>query len=637
MQDNALLTQYAQNRSDAAFSQLVARHLPLVYRTCRRELASDTLAEDAAQVVFLLLARKAKSLRAGPSLAGWLYQTAVFVAKDIRKQEARRTRREEAVMQQALHAQTAPAADWDTVEPHLNAALSVLKPADRNAVLLRFFEGHTLAETGALLGITEDAARMRVSRALDKMRRTLTAHGAAATSVVLAALLTTEAARPVPAHAAATITQETLQAISIGPAPNVLLLSKGVSHTMNLIKLKYAALAAFVVLAGAAVPPLVHAVSLHNVNVPVRISSAPLTSASSSQAPTLEQIQKLQLHDDFILKYTLVEKDVRTPEMKAADLKEAVDGLLDEAKQGLITQSEADNAVAGDKAGYALPSSTAEYGVVMSAREGKLLIICKQHGAHSYGLDINLQPVIEPYWNTVFLYDGQTSYWYTSMNNILHWQQGFRTESEGFRGPLGTHIVPGIGLPYLPLVRESKAEDASKVGLAPADLLQQPGDTGRRCAVRDLAIFAEDGKADPYVPGQVYAQKSPLGLKLTKMLTGAVDSPEEEWDYQDSQIFEGVWLPRHVHWVRGHSVYINGKPGAGGPGQVEDCQIMQALTTPLALFQFDMRTYLPPNAMIGVYRGEMRGDKELRFPYNPAGGTLEEQYQSAVNKQSNLR
>ena len=150
MQDNALLTQYAQNRSDAAFSQLVARHLPLVYRTCRRELASDTLAEDAAQVVFLLLARKAKSLRAGPSLAGWLYQTSVFVAKDIRKQEARRTRREEAVMQQALHAQTAPAADWDTVEPHLNAALSVLKPADRNAVLLRFFEGHTLAETGAL-------------------------------------------------------------------------------------------------------------------------------------------------------------------------------------------------------------------------------------------------------------------------------------------------------------------------------------------------------------------------------------------------------------------------------------------------------------------------------------------------------
>ena len=124
MQDNQLLTRYAQNNSEAAFSQLVARHLPLVYRTCRRELGSDTLAEDAAQVVFLLLARKANALRAGPSLAGWLYQTSVFVAKDVRKQEARRTLREEAIMQEAIHAQSAPETEWDAVEPHLNAALA---------------------------------------------------------------------------------------------------------------------------------------------------------------------------------------------------------------------------------------------------------------------------------------------------------------------------------------------------------------------------------------------------------------------------------------------------------------------------------------------------------------------------------
>ena len=98
MQDSALLTQYARTGSEAAFSQLLARHLPLVYRTCRRELGSETLAEDAAQVVFLLLARKAKTLHAGPSLADWLYQTAVFVAKDVRKQGARHQRREKAVM-----------------------------------------------------------------------------------------------------------------------------------------------------------------------------------------------------------------------------------------------------------------------------------------------------------------------------------------------------------------------------------------------------------------------------------------------------------------------------------------------------------------------------------------------------------
>ncbi len=250
MQDDQLLTQYARTGSDAAFSHLVARHLPLVYRTCRRELGSDALAEDAAQVVFLLLARKAKTLRVGPSLAGWLFRAAHFVAKDVRKQEARRLRREEAVMQESVHWQTTPLSDWDSVEPLLSNALASLKPADREAVLLRFFEGHTLAETGALLGLSEDAARMRCARTIEKLRRYLTFHGAAVTGLVLTGFLTTEAARPVPAHAAAMITQGALQAISTGPTANVLLLSKGVSQTMKVIKLKYAALAATVLAVG---------------------------------------------------------------------------------------------------------------------------------------------------------------------------------------------------------------------------------------------------------------------------------------------------------------------------------------------------------------------------------------------------
>ena len=196
MHDNTLLIQYAHGGSEAAFSQIVARHLPLVYRTCRRELHSEALAEDAAQVVFLLLAHKAKTLRTGPSLAGWLYQTAVFVAKDVRKQEARRLRREEAVMQEAVYEQTTGSSEWDSVEPLLNAALSVLKPADRDAVLLRYLEGHTLAETGAVLGVTEDAARMRVTRAVEKLRRYLTdSRSCRHRRCSRLALLTTEAAR----------------------------------------------------------------------------------------------------------------------------------------------------------------------------------------------------------------------------------------------------------------------------------------------------------------------------------------------------------------------------------------------------------------------------------------------------------
>jgi len=277
MQDDQLLTQYARTGSDAAFSQIVARHLPLVYRTCRRELASDALAEDAAQVVFLLLARKAKTLRAGPSLAGWLFRTACFVASDVRKQEARRKRREEAVMQEAVQQQTTPISNWDTVEPLLNNALSALKPTEREAVLLRFFEGHTLAGTGAVLGISEDAARMRVTRALDKLRRYLASRGAAVTSLVLTGFLTAEAAHPVPAHATEVITQGTLQAISTGPTANVLLLSKGVSQTMKVIKLKYATLAASVLVGGTVSVPLTHALPTKSANAPADLPDTPQT------------------------------------------------------------------------------------------------------------------------------------------------------------------------------------------------------------------------------------------------------------------------------------------------------------------------------------------------------------------------
>ena len=259
MQDSALLTQYARIGSEAAFSQLLARHLPLVYRTCRRELGSETLAEDAAQAVLLLLARKAKTLSAGPSLASWLYQTSVFVAKDVRKQETRRQRREEAVMQETLREPTSSASEWDAVEPLLNSALNTLKSADRDALLLRFLEGHTLSETGALLGVTGDAARMRCARALEKLRSYLTAHGTAVTGVALSALLTTEATHSMPAHAVTALTAGILQAISAAPTANVLLLSKGVSHTMKILKLKYAALAVGLLLTTGAAITLTHA------------------------------------------------------------------------------------------------------------------------------------------------------------------------------------------------------------------------------------------------------------------------------------------------------------------------------------------------------------------------------------------
>ncbi|MGI4788275.1 MAG: sigma factor-like helix-turn-helix DNA-binding protein, partial [Janthinobacterium lividum] len=195
----------------------------------------------------------------------------------------------EAAMQEAIHAQTVPLPEWEAVEPLLNTALSALKPTDRDAVLLRFLEGHTLAETGALLGVSEDAARMRVTRALEKLRHYLIAHGAAVTGVVLVTLLTTEAVRPLPADAASAVTQETLQALASGPAHNVLLLSKGVSHTMKIIKIKYATLAAGLLLAGASVPPLVHALSPHKASVETNKASIETMAAATPLTQNVTQ------------------------------------------------------------------------------------------------------------------------------------------------------------------------------------------------------------------------------------------------------------------------------------------------------------------------------------------------------------
>ena len=308
MDDGKLLRSYVRDGSEAAFGQIVTRHRALVYATCLRETGSPSQAEDAAQVVFLLLARKAKGLRPGPSLAGWLFQAARFVAKDVRKQEARRGRREEIVQKELAPRPQSPAPEWQRVEPLLNGALSALRPADRELILLRFLEGHTLAETGAALGLSEDAARMRVTRAVEKMRRWLAAHGASVTGLVLTMLLTAEAARPIPAEAASAVTQGTLHALAIGPTPNVLLLSKGILHTMKIIQVKVAAVAACIVLGGAALLPLAHAFVPHKPDVQtvpapslLQVTSAQATgtqTASVAQATTAQatKTQTIVLH-----------------------------------------------------------------------------------------------------------------------------------------------------------------------------------------------------------------------------------------------------------------------------------------------------------------------------------------------------
>jgi RNA polymerase sigma factor (sigma-70 family) len=204
--DAELLRRYATERSEEAFAELVQRHLGLVYHAALRQCGGDAhRAEDVAQQIFTDLARKAASLSRRPVLAGWLYTSTRYAAAQAVRTEARRQVRErEAQMRQ--EAETGGAADWDRLRPVIDDALQALGATEREAVLLRFFEGCAFAEIGIRLALSEDAARMRVERALGKMRGSLARHGVTSTVAALATALAGQAGAAVPAGLAAKIT-----------------------------------------------------------------------------------------------------------------------------------------------------------------------------------------------------------------------------------------------------------------------------------------------------------------------------------------------------------------------------------------------------------------------------------------------
>jgi RNA polymerase sigma factor (sigma-70 family) len=198
--DAELLSQYARNRSEAAFSELVRRYANFVYSAARRQTDDVEQAHDVVQMVFTDLARKAGALSGTPPLAGWLYRGVRLQTFELRRKDQRRQRREKEAMN--LHdISPPPADDWSAVRPILDDAMASLDDKDRNALLLRFFKNESLAAVGGALGIGEDAAQKRVSRALDKLRALLARRGITTSEAALAATLAANAVEMAPGGA----------------------------------------------------------------------------------------------------------------------------------------------------------------------------------------------------------------------------------------------------------------------------------------------------------------------------------------------------------------------------------------------------------------------------------------------------
>lgn len=217
--DAQILREYIQTRSEAAFAELVQRHLALVYHAALRQLGPDRqLAEDVTQEVFILLAEKSRSLAGHPSLAGWLHTATHFKAMRALRAEQRRHFREGEAFAMTGPPEAAPEGDWAQLRPVIDQVLLELNERDREAVLLRFFENRPFAEIAPRLRLSEKSARKRVERALDKLRAQLARHGMTSTTAALATALANQSGLAAPAGLAATVTGAALASAAGGSA-----------------------------------------------------------------------------------------------------------------------------------------------------------------------------------------------------------------------------------------------------------------------------------------------------------------------------------------------------------------------------------------------------------------------------------
>jgi len=237
--DLTLLREYSRSHSEPAFATLVSRHVNLIYSVALRQVRNPHLAEEITQAVFIILARKADKLDGKTILSAWLCRTARFVSARALRTEFRRQRREqEAYMQSHLNE---PEPDvWRQIAPWLDDALAQLGQTDHDALVLRFFENKSLGEVGAAIGASEDTARMRVNRALEKLRKFFTKRGVESTAAAIGETISANSVQVAPVALAKAVTAI---AVAKGATASLstLTLIKGALKIMAWTKVKTAA------------------------------------------------------------------------------------------------------------------------------------------------------------------------------------------------------------------------------------------------------------------------------------------------------------------------------------------------------------------------------------------------------------
>ena len=281
--DLDLLKRYTLGHAEEAFTEIVRRHVNLVHSAALRQVRSSQLAEEVAQSVFTDLARNAERLAPDTILTAWLYQVTRRTAIDVVRREARRQLREQIATE--MNVMNSATADWTHIEPLLDEAVSALDDTDRAAVLLRFFENKSLREVGQQLGVSDDAAQKRVTRAVERLREFFAKRGVTVDAGGLVVVISANAVQAAPVGLAATISATALLTGTAVSTSTIIAATKTIAMTTLQ---KTVITATIAVLAGTGIYEVRQAAQLREQNQTLQ----------QQQVPLAEQIQQLQRERD---------------------------------------------------------------------------------------------------------------------------------------------------------------------------------------------------------------------------------------------------------------------------------------------------------------------------------------------------